>query len=185
MFSSLPEVPSQLLHLCSGQFSSLNMPSSTPTTPKKVTDLNQSSLQRKDSKDLPTTQGLRELLGSQETNSKPSSKPKNNISSLLGTSTCEDDGSQLLALCSGKFSTQLVSFHKGKLETSDGLSNDNSSSDNSEDDLMGLTRGKSSSSGHVANGLLGHNDNSDDEMPRLSKRKNRKYLKNRERNIKR
>ncbi|XP_065912405.1 claspin-like isoform X2 [Dysidea avara] len=185
VFSSIPEVPSQLLQLCSGQFSSQNMPSSIVTTPKKVTDLNQSSLQRKDSKDLPTTQGLRELLGSQETDNKPSSKPTNNISSLLGVSTCEgDDGSQLLALCSGKFSTQLTPFNRGKLETSDGLSNDDSSSDDSGDDLMGLTRGKPAGSSQVANGLFGQN-NSDDEMPRLSKRKSRKFLKNRERNIKR
>jgi len=183
MFSSIPEVPSQLLQLCSGQFSSQNMPSSVVATSKKVANLNQSSLHHKDSKELPTTQGLRELLGSQETNSKPSRPANNNISSLLGDSNIqEDDGSQLLALCSGNFSTHLTSFHRGKLETSDGLSNDDSSSEDSGDDLMELTRGKSD---QVANGFLGHNENSDDEMPKLSKRKNRKYFKNIERNIKR
>jgi len=185
MFSSIPEVPSQLLQLCSGQFSSQTIPSSVVTIPKKIANLNQNSLQHKDSKDLPTTQGLRELLGSQETDSKPL-KTTNNISSLLGDSNTEgDDGSQLLALCSGNFSSQLTPFHGSKLETSDGLSNDDGSSEDSGDDLMGLTRGKLSGSSQVANGFLGQYENSDDEMPKLSKRKNRKYFKNRERNNKR
>lgn len=178
-------ISSQLIHLCSGQFSPKNGDNNKLLTAKPV-DIDQSFLlQCKESKDLPTTQGVRELLGSKEpTSSKPLSKSISNM--LLESSHYDGNNSQLLALCSGNFSSQFTSFPNTKhhQQTSDGMTDDNSSDDG--DELMMLTNsqclGKNPNHIPVMNT---NNDGSDDEMPRLSNRRSRKYLKNKERSIKR
>lgn len=176
-------ISSQLIQLCSGQFS-----------PKNITDAGSSKLSSKkpvdhnlsQHKDLPTTQGVRELLGFKEPTNKP--PPSKLISSVLSESShCDGDNSQLLALCSGKFSSQFTSFSKSKQETSDGMTDDDSSSDDG-DELMMLTNGRCPVAylNHTpVVSMNGLDEGSDDEMPRLSKRKSRKYLKNKEKSIKR
>ena len=178
-------ISSQLIQLCSGQFSPKNGDNNKLLSAKPV-DLDQSSLlQRKDSKDLPTTQGVRELLGSKEpTSSKPLSKSISSM--LLESSHYDGDNSQLLALCSGNFSSQFTPFPNTKhhQQTSDGMT-DNSSSDDG-DELMMLTNGRCLGKNPNHTPVMNTKDNgSDDEMPRLSKRRNRKFLKNKEKNIKR
>ena len=172
--------------MCSGQFSPKSRDNNKLLSAKPV-DLDQSFLlQRKDSKDLPTTQGVRELLGFKEpTSSKPLSKSIGSM--LLESNHCEGDNSQLLALCSGNFSSQFTSFPNTKHhQTSDGMTDEGDSSSDDEDELMMLTNGR----GLIANSshtpvTNTNNDDSDDEMPRLSKRRSSKYLKNKERSIKR
>ena len=175
---------SQLIQLCSGQFSPKNG-SSIKLLSKKPVDLDQSfSLQRRDSKDLPTTQGVRELLGFKElTNSKPLSKSISSV--LLESSHCDGDNSQLLALCSGNFS-QFTPFSKAKQETSDGVTDEDDSCSNDGGELMMLSNGQRliANSNHIppVNSL---DEGSDDEMPRLNKRRSSKYFKNKERSLKR
>ena len=176
-------ISSQLLHLCSGQFS----PKDGDKNAKPV-NLDQSFLlQRKDSKDLPTTQGVRELLGFKEpTRSKPLSKSISSV--LLESSHCDGDNSQLLALCSGNFSSQFTPFPNTKQHTSDGMTDEGESSSDDGDELMMLTNGRHliAKSNHtpVVN-TEGLHEGSDDEMPKLSRRRSRKYLKNKEKSIKR
>ena len=181
-------VSSQLIQLCSGQFSPKNGDDNNKLLPTKPIDLDQSFLlQRKDSKDLPTTQGVRELLGFKEsTSSKPLSKSIGSM--LLESSHCDGDNSQLLALCSGNFSSQFTSFRNTKhhQQTSDGMTDEGDISSDDGDELMMLTNGRRlvTNSNHTPV-MNTNNEDSDDEMPRLSKRRNRKYLKNKEKSMKR
>ena len=181
-------ISSQLIQLCSGQFSPKNG-DNIKLLSKKPIDLDQ-SLQRKDSKDLPTTQGVRELLGFKEVKeSKPLSK---SITSVLSESGghCDGDTSQLLALCSGNFSSQFMPFSKAKQsqQTSDGMTDEGDSSSDDGDNLLMLTNSRrpATYSNHtpVVN-MNNFNEDSDDEMPRLNKRKSRKFLKNKEKTLKR
>ena len=175
-------ISSQLIQLCSGQFSPKHKDSIKSSA--KPVDLDRSFLlQRKDSKDLPTTQGVRELLGFKEPmNSKLLSKSISSV--LLENSHCDGDNSQLLELCSGKFLSQFTPIPDTKhQQTSDGMT-DNSSSDDG-DELMMLTSGRHSVTSSSMINTNSLDVGSDDEMPRLSKRRSRKYLKKKERNIKR
>jgi len=178
-------ISSQLIQLCSGQFSPKNITNADyskckSSSKKPVVDHNLSQ-----HKDLPTTQGVRELLGFKE----PTNKlPSKSISGVLSQSSqCDGNNSQLLALCSGKFSSQFTPFSKSKQETSDGMTDDDSSGDDG-DDLMMLTNGRhpvaNSNYAPIVN-MNGLDEGSDDEIPRLSKRRNGKYLKNKEKSIKR
>ena len=103
---------------------------------------------------------------------------------------CDGDSSQLLALCSGNFSSQFTPFTKTKQpqQTSDGMTDEGDSSSDDGDDLLMLTNGRCpvthSSHTPVVN-MNSLNEDSDDEMPRLNKRKSRKYLKNKEKALKR
>ena len=63
---------------------------------------------------------------------------------------------------------------------------EDSSSDDGDDELMMLTNGRHqavNNSNHTP--VVNFNEASDDEMPRLSKRKDRKYFRNKEKSIKR